>query len=97
MRRGGFRYRFIGSHPARVAELADAVDSKSSDESLVGSIPTPGTIPDNLGASALAQVIDCDGHNNNGAHDDFLGVLGPSHFHASVAQDGDNQGADHGA
>ena len=29
---------------ARVAELADAVDSKSTDESLVGSTPTPGTI-----------------------------------------------------
>ena len=29
--------------PARVAELADAVDSKSTDESLVGSTPTPGT------------------------------------------------------
>jgi hypothetical protein len=28
---------------ARVAELADAVDSKSTDESLVGSTPTPGT------------------------------------------------------
>ena len=29
---------------ARMAELADAVDSKSTDESLVGSTPTPGTI-----------------------------------------------------
>ena len=29
--------------PARVAESADAVDSKSTDESLVGSTPTPGT------------------------------------------------------
>ena len=29
---------------ARVAELADAVDSKSTDESLVGSTPTPGTL-----------------------------------------------------
>ena len=28
---------------ARVAELADAVDSKSTDESIVGSTPTPGT------------------------------------------------------
>ena len=29
---------------ARVAELADAVDSKSTDESLVGSTPTPGKL-----------------------------------------------------
>ena len=36
--------RFAGWSPARVAELADAVDSKSTDESLVGSTPTPGTI-----------------------------------------------------
>src|SRR3954468_20784780 len=28
---------------ARVAELADAVDSKSTDESLAGSTPAPGT------------------------------------------------------
>lgn len=32
--------RFV---PAQVAELADAVDSKSSGEILVGSIPTLGT------------------------------------------------------
>ena len=35
--------RFLTLLPARVAELADAVDSKSTDESLVGSTPTPGT------------------------------------------------------
>ena len=33
----------IGFRIARVAELADAADSKSADESLVGSTPTPGT------------------------------------------------------
>ena len=36
-------FSFSGRSDARVAELADAVDSKSTDESLVGSTPTPGT------------------------------------------------------
>ncbi len=38
--------------PARVAELADAVDSKSTDASLVGSTPTPGTMLRRAPASA---------------------------------------------
>jgi hypothetical protein len=37
------RTYFSRTGHARVAELADAVDSKSTDESLVGSTPTPGT------------------------------------------------------
>ena len=41
MRAGGPTFASLFS--ARVAELADAVDSKSTDESLVGSTPTPGT------------------------------------------------------
>lgn len=36
-------WRVAAAAQARVAELADAVDSKSTDESLVGSTPTPGT------------------------------------------------------
>ena len=49
-------FSFSGRSDARVAELADAVDSKSTDESLVGSTPTPGTT--SLIADELAVLSD---------------------------------------
>ena len=49
-------FSFSGRSDARVAELADAVDSKSTDESLVGSTPTPGTT--SLMADELAVLSD---------------------------------------
>ena len=49
-------FSFSESFEARVAELADAVDSKSTDESLVGSTPTPGTT--SLIADELAVLSD---------------------------------------
>ena len=51
--------RFLTLFPARVAELADAVDSKSTDESLVGSTPTPGTI-------LIGELILGDGEGTKG-------------------------------
>ncbi len=47
---------FCALFVARVAELADAVDSKSTDASLVGSTPTPGTTSD--------RGRDCRRHEN---------------------------------
>ncbi len=36
---------YVDAGSAQMAELADAVDSKSTDASLVGSTPTLGTMP----------------------------------------------------
>ncbi len=46
--------RFV---PAQVAELADAVDSKSSGEILVGSIPTLGTNDSETGKDDVVRVL----------------------------------------
>jgi hypothetical protein len=72
----------FGAHVhARVAELADAVDSKSTDASLVGSTPTPGTLlcPPRTRACVLPPMFFAVGRR------DFLLSSSRKHLSASTA------------